>query len=142
MPLTCFFQSCSSPKCIPCAECWQQLLGSPCTRGVERLSQCTGALPGTFTTAQALQGERKSAHASKAKHKNSLRWQSPSRVQRKCFYSHSRHPGKDPHLEKLMFHHIMYKQSHLETSSTHQMQQPQLMGREELYSELVMAKNV
>lgn len=60
----------------------------------------------------------------KTKHKNSLRWQSPSRVQRKCFYNHSRHQGKYSHLEKLVFHHIMYTQSHLEISNTHQMQQP------------------
>lgn len=82
-----FFQSCISSKRIACAESWQQLLGRPCTRGEERLSQCTGALPNTSTAAQALQGEKKSAHASKAKHKNSLRWQSPSGVQRKCFYN-------------------------------------------------------
>lgn len=36
----------------------------------------------------------------KTKHQNSLGWQSPSRVQRKCFYNHSRHQGKYPHLEK------------------------------------------
>lgn len=94
------------------------------------------------TPPQALQGEKTSAHASKAKHKNCLRWQSPSRVQRKCFYNHSRHQSKYVHLEKLVFHHIMYKQSHLETLNTHQMQQPQLVESKELYSALVMAQNV
>lgn len=37
---------------------------------------------------------------------------------------------------------MMYTQSHLETFNTHQMQQPQLVGSEELYSELIVAKNV
>lgn len=49
---------------------------------------------------------------------------------------------KYPHLEKLVFHHIMYNNPTWKTFSTHQMQQPQLVGSEELYSELVMAKNV
>lgn len=109
-----FFQSCISSKCIPCAESWQQLLGRPCTRGEERLSRCTGAVPNTSTAAQALQGEKKISSCLKSQTQElsevAVSFWSP----KKTFLQLEQASRKYPHLEKLVFHHIMYKQSHLE----------------------------
>lgn len=112
-----FFWSCTSPNWIPCAESWQQLLGRPPYQKHQkavRLSQCNrGSVKHLHYPSGTARGKKINTCLKKNKHKNSLRRQSASIVQRKYSYNHSRRQGKYPHLEKVVFHCIVCTQSHL-----------------------------